>query len=97
MSKDNIFTYVGAGADSPQVINFMSKQRFVRGQATEVTDPEVLRKVVNNPTFVAGSVDAEKVHESDVVASEEVKKKVANNNKINEAAKRATGKWAMAE
>lgn len=60
-----IYTYVGAGEDSPRVINFMGKQKFVRGQATEVTDPEVLGKIANCPTFISGEVDPETLHEYD--------------------------------
>lgn len=55
----NIFTYVGKGESSPQKIKFMGRQDFVRGRATEVTDPVLLAKVVNNPCFIQGEVDPE--------------------------------------
>jgi len=58
-SEENIFTYVGAGETSPVKINFMGKQTFIRGRATEVTDPIVLAKVVNNQCFVRGEVELE--------------------------------------
>lgn len=61
----NIYTYVGAGSSSPQVITLMGKQRFVRGQATEVTDVEILRKIAGIHTFRAGEVSAEELHEID--------------------------------
>lgn len=54
-----VFTYVGKGEESPNRINFMGKQEFVRGRPTEVTDPDVLRKIRGNPTFVEGEADAE--------------------------------------
>jgi len=55
--SDNVYTYVGAGASSPQLINFMGKQKFMRGEATEVNDLEIRRKIETCPTFVKGSVD----------------------------------------
>lgn len=61
----NVFTYVGGGTDSPQVINFMGKQKFVRGQLTEVTDPEVLAKIKYNPSFINGEVSQEELYEMD--------------------------------
>lgn len=71
-SGGQVFTYVGGGEDSPNVIEFMGgKQRFVRGKATEVTDPEVLRKVLGNPTFIEGEVDEEDLHEYDQTAKQE--------------------------
>lgn len=67
-----IYTYVGGGEDSPRVIEFMQgKQRFVRGKATEVTDPEVLAKLKNHPCFVEGEVDMEELHEYDEKATAE--------------------------
>jgi len=59
------FTYVGAGADSPRLINFMGRQEFVRGEETEVTDPEVLAKLYGNPTFVQGAADQRTLHRID--------------------------------
>ena len=51
-TESNIFTYVGVGADSPFRIKFMGRQEFVRGKPQEVTDPELLAKIVGNPSFV---------------------------------------------
>lgn len=71
-----IYTYVGAGAGSPQIINFMGKQKFIRGKATEVTDPEVLSKIQGVPTFMEGEVDVETLHRIDQegVSAEEAQK-----------------------
>lgn len=60
-----IYTYIGGGASSPRVIDFMGMQRFVRGEATEVTNPVVLAKLKNHPTFVEGEVDQETLHAMD--------------------------------
>ena len=38
----NIWTYIGSGDEPPYMINFMSKQRFVRGDPVEVTDPDLI-------------------------------------------------------
>lgn len=65
-SKAAVFTYIGGGEDSPRIIEFMGgRQRFVRGQATEVTDPIVLAKVVNNPCFISGEIAVDQLHQYD--------------------------------
>ena len=64
------FTYIGAGEGSPQVINFMGKQKFIRGKLTEVTDPEILSKLPGVSTFVEGESDPEKIHQIDADAKE---------------------------
>lgn len=58
-AKGHVYTYVGKGETSPQRINFMGRQEFVRGRPVEVTDPLVLRKIQGVPTFVKGKVDPE--------------------------------------
>lgn len=63
--EPEIYTYVGKGADSPRVIDFMGMQRFVRGEATEVTNPVVLAKLKGHPTFVEGEVGQEQLHNID--------------------------------
>ena len=81
--KGAIYTYVGGGEDSPRVINFMGRQKFVRGEATEVTDQELLKKIVGNPTFVEGEVALEELHEYDEEAKKEAeaqRKKDARTN-----------------
>lgn len=67
---DDTYTYVGAGADSPRVINFMGRVKFVRGQPTEVTDPIVLAKIENNQCFVKGTVSDEELYEMDKAGKE---------------------------
>lgn len=59
------FTYVGGGYNSPQIINFMGRQEFVRGKLTEVTDPYLLAKLPGVTTFVEGTADAELIHKID--------------------------------
>lgn len=59
------FTYIGAGDSSPYVINLMGKQKFVRGQLTEVTDPALLAKLPGMSTFIEGPADAELLHKID--------------------------------
>jgi hypothetical protein len=82
-SGARIFTYTGAGADSPRVINFMGVQKFVRGQATEVTDAKVISKIENNPTFVEGEVDQEDLHEIDEAGAEVAKEKTLRDTAMN--------------
>lgn len=93
----NIFTYVGGGEDSPRVIDFMGKQRFVRGQATEVTDPEVLKKIKGVPTFVDGEVDEEELHEYDLKAKAETDARRKADKKLQASVDKAQRRWAMGE
>ncbi len=93
-SEGPIYTYIGKGEDSPRVINFMGKQKFIRGQATEVTDPEVLRKVKDNPTFVEGEADQETLHEIDEQARLEAEEQRLKDARTNAAAQRKNNKWA---
>lgn len=60
-----VYTYVGKGESSPQRINFIGRQEFVRGRAVEVTDELVLAKIENNPTFIKGEADAELIQAID--------------------------------
>jgi len=69
--SSNIYTYIGQGDSPPHLINFMGRQQFVRGTATEVTDPAVLAKIDGNGCFVKGQVDQSLMFERD----EEAKKK----------------------
>lgn len=72
--KENIFTYIGAGETPPHMINFMGLQRFVRGQAVEVTNPIVLRKVETHRCFVAGEIDSDEMFEQDDLAKKRADK-----------------------
>ncbi len=56
-----IYTYIGGGADAPQLTNFMDKQEFMIGEETEVTDTELLAKLKNNQCFVEGKVDRREI------------------------------------
>lgn len=78
------FTYIGAGEDSPYVINFMGLQKFTRGVLTEVTDPEVFTKLSKGvPTFVEGPVDPEVIHQIDTEAKEKAAARRAEDLIIN--------------
>lgn len=79
------FTYIGAGEDSPRVINFMGKQTFIRGELTTVSDPDVLRKLDGNPTFVEGKADQETLHRIDEEAKHEADLQRLEDAKINKA------------
>ena len=83
-----VYTYVGGGESSPHIINFMGRQKFVRGKATEVTDPEVLAKINGCPTFVEGEVDQEELFEYD----EKAKQEADEQRKRDEAANAAYAK-----
>jgi hypothetical protein len=84
-SKENFFTYVGGGEDSPRVINFMGLQKFVRGQFTEVTNPEVLAKIKNNQCFVNYEVDETSIYEADEDAKLEADRQRKIDQKTNAA------------
>lgn len=68
-STAHVFTYVGQGEDPPRKINFMGRQEFVRGRATEVVDELVLDRISKNPCFVEGEVDMEDLHKQDEAAA----------------------------
>ena len=82
---DNSYTYVGGGEDSPRVINFMGLQKFVRGQLTEVTDPDVLKKLKNHPCFVPYEIEQEALHEADEEAKVAAENQRKEDQKINAA------------
>lgn len=79
------FTYIGAGEDSPRVINFMGKQRFVRGDETEVFDPDLIAKLKDNPTFVEGKADQEVLHRIDEEGKTEADLQRKSDRKVNAA------------
>lgn len=84
-SNARVFTYIGGGEDSPRVIEFMGRQKFVRGKATEVSDPIVLAKIANNPTFIEGEVDEESIHEIDEEARDKAEAQRKIDMKVNKA------------
>jgi hypothetical protein len=63
--SSNIYTYIGAGDEPPHMINFMGLQNFVRGQPTEVNNPEVIEKVSHHACFVKGEADTELMFKND--------------------------------
>ena len=72
---ENVFTYVGAGESPPTVINFMGAQEFVRGEPVLVTNEDLLKKIINNPSFVRGTVDMRALHDGDKQAAREAAEK----------------------
>ena len=76
VANENIYTYVGGGESSPIKIKFMGKQEFIRGRATEVTDPIILAKIINNHCFIKGEVKPEALEELQDVGIE-----IANKNR----------------
>lgn len=100
-SGGKIYTYVGKGEDSPQVINFIGKQKFVRGKATAVEDKEVLSKLgegeKTHPCFVEGEVDPEVLFDNDLAAKQAAEAARKRDAKIDSAAKRIYKKWAGGE
>lgn len=84
-AASKVFTYVGGGESSPQVINFMGRQKFVRGRAEEVTDEKLLAKIVNNPSFVRGEVEPEDLQELEDSGIAVANKNREVDKKMNEA------------
>lgn len=95
--EGTMFTYVGGGEDSPRVINFMGVQEFVRGKAVKVTNPEVLKKIRNNPTFYEGVVEEEELHEHDVEAKKEADKQRKQDKRTQHEAEKLGAKNAWAD
>lgn len=62
--SSNVYTYIGAGDEPPHMINYMGIQKFVRGQAIEVS-PNVAEKIRNHRCFVKGEVDQESMFKND--------------------------------
>ena len=77
------FTYVGAGDSSPYVITLMGKQKFVRGELTEVTDPDILAKIEGLPTFIEGEANAQMLHKIDQEGKEAMEAQRAQDIVIN--------------
>lgn len=88
----NVYTYIGGGESSPERIDFMGRQRFTRGKATEVTDPVVLAKVKVNPCFVNGEVPDDVIFDMDEKASQKAEEQRKADKETNQAAERANKK-----
>jgi len=72
-SVDEVWTYIGAGHQPPQVINFMGRESFTRGVAKNVTDNKVLAELNKNgnKSFVSGRVNPE-----DIIKQDEAEEKI---------------------
>lgn len=66
-----IYTYIGGGEDSPQIINFMGKQEFMIGDEVDVTDSQLLAKLESNQCFVEGKADRRKIARDSKKAKED--------------------------
>ena len=56
-----IYTYIGGGETSPQIINFMGRQEFMIGEEVDVTDLKLLAKLKTHQCFVEGKADRRKI------------------------------------
>lgn len=78
LASSNVFTYIGAGDTPPHMIDFMGRQKFIRGMATPVEDPVVVKAISNHKCFVKGEVDKDVMFKSDEIerkkAEEQLKK-----------------------
>lgn len=77
------YTYIGGGADAPQLINFMGKQEFMIGDPTEVTDPEVLAKIGGNQCFVEGEADRKEIIKEAKKAQEKAAAQLVEDKMVN--------------
>lgn len=80
--SNNMFTYIGQGDAPPHRINFMGRQWFVRGELTEVKDPDLLAKIKTNPCFVNGPVDKDEMYAQDDIEKEKAEKRREEDLKI---------------
>ena len=78
----NTYTYIGGGEDSPGMIKFMGIQDFLLGEATEVTNERVLKKIAGNPCFVKGAVDRKEIFENADKAKKKADKRRAEDRAI---------------
>jgi hypothetical protein len=74
LASDNVWTYIGAGDTPPHMINFMGMEKFIRGQAKEVTNPKVIEKMLVSPCFVKGKVDQDLLFARDEEARQKAEK-----------------------
>lgn len=88
------YTYVGAGADIPEVCDFMGLQRFIRFEETEVSNPVVLAKLKNHPCFVKGAAEKAVVRERDEIERGRVAKQKREDAELNDAANKRNKKYA---
>lgn len=86
--KGRVFTYIGGGEDAPRVTKFMGIQEFILGRPTEVTNEQVLRKIVGNPTFVEGEMSVEEIHKLEEKAREDAEAQRAEDRRIDAAYRR---------
>lgn len=78
-----LFQYIGPDKDAPQTTKFMGQIDFVlNGEAVEVTDKELVAKLMTNPSFVSevaaadpdgdyvAALDEAEIFEEDVTAED---------------------------
>ena len=97
MSKEKsnavTFTYIGAGFDSPQIIEFMGKIVFQRGIPLELEvnkeNAKLIAKLSQNPSFKEGVVPATEIMEADKKEKVRVAEAKKDEAKVNASMKRS--------
>ena len=69
-TKGQVFTYVGAGEQSPRKIDFMGQKEFIRGRPVVVTEKHLIKKIKGNPSFRPGKVSEEEIQVMEDEAAE---------------------------
>lgn len=86
-----VFTYVGAGESSPQIIKFMGEITFRRGQPVKIENSPknafLLRKLAGNQVFIQGEIEEDKLTEVDENAKKDADSKRQDDVRINRLAK----------
>jgi len=72
--EGELVTYIGSGDEPPHMIDFMGRQKFVRGQSILVTDPVVLAKIPTHKCFVFGEVNQDELFKQDDLAKKRAAK-----------------------
>jgi len=86
---DPVYTYIGAGETSPQVINFMGLKVFRIGMPELVSFGSVVhKKIQGNPAFKEGEVSIVEITANETKEKKEVAEKKAADRKLNEEVKR---------
>lgn len=90
----DVYTYVGSGAEAPETVNFLNRQKFVRGISETVTDPLVLSKIGGHPCFVKGEADKSVMDKNAKDAAEQADAQRQRDNETQDTVKRRNAKYA---
>ena len=95
-SPTKVYTYIGAGEDSPQVIKFMGQISFMRGRPVKVEDnpsnARLLSKIKECPTFIEGVVEPEEIVNLDIDAKEKADTQRKQDKELTIAIKKAAAR-----